>query len=107
MFEINGKVFDIQYVSPTHEKLMKWDGTYALGCTDARDMCVYVNKFLKGALLRKVVCHELVHCFCIAYGCVLDVETEEICADFLATYGQEVFEVADEVLSDLMRYRYG
>ena len=32
----------------------------------------------------------------------MDIDTEEIVADFLATYGREVFEIADRLLIELM-----
>ena len=33
---------------------------------------------------------------------IMDIDTEEIVADFLATYGREVFEIADRLLIELM-----
>jgi hypothetical protein len=33
----------------------------------------------------------------------MDIQTEEIVADFLATYGREVFAVADEIIKNYMR----
>ena len=32
----------------------------------------------------------------------MDIDTEEIVADFLTTYGREVFEIADRLLIELM-----
>jgi hypothetical protein len=32
----------------------------------------------------------------------MDIQTEEIVADFLATYGREVFALADELISGLV-----
>lgn len=107
MFYVNGIAFDLNYEKPNSRKLMRSNGTYALGCTDLNIHKVYINNKLKGKMFDKVLCHELVHCFCLAYNYILDVQTEEICADFLSTYGREVFNVADDILSRMVGVKYG
>ena len=52
--------------------------------------------------LDRVLCHELCHAFCLSYNVYMDIDTEEIVADFLTTYGREVFEIADRLLIELM-----
>lgn len=42
------------------------------------------------------------HAFCLSYNLTMDIQTEEIVADFLATYGREVFALADELISGYM-----
>ena len=49
-------------------------------------------------MLTKVLTHEICHAFCFSYGILLDMDTEEIIADFLATYGRDVIELADDIL---------
>ena len=74
-----------------------------LGATDNNLKTVFLNNRLKGRMLEKVLCHEIVHTFCFSYGCTFDIQTEEIIADFLATYGREVFDVADNILQRFAR----
>ena len=57
---------------------------------------------LRGRFLDRVLCHELCHAFCLSYNVYMDIDTEEIAADFLTTYGREVFEIADRLLIELM-----
>lgn len=97
-FTINGIEWTLQFVPGTDEKLMRSDGVLTLGVTDANLRTIFISDRLTGNLLYKVICHELCHCFCFSYGIYIDLRTEELIADFLATYGCEVFAIADEIL---------
>ena len=95
---INYKVWHIRFENGTSTELMRSDGTFALGVCDD-DLCtIFLCDNLPDHLNESVLCHELCHAFCFSYGLDLDIATEEIVADFLATYGRDVFDVADEVL---------
>jgi len=98
MININGREWEIVYVNPDDERLINADGIYTLGVTIGYDNAVYINNQLTGPLLDKVLSHELCHVFCFSYHIWLDMQTEELIADFLATYGREIFDVADQVL---------
>ena len=98
-FVINGINWSLVFVNGSNEALRRSDGVYTLGTTDLRTKTVYISSVLTGRLLYKVICHELCHCFCFSYGIYLDLRTEELIADFLATYGQEVFAIADDIFS--------
>lgn len=104
MFYVNGMGFELHTVEPYSPHLMRSDGSYTLGCTDGDVGVVWLSESLHGAMLDKVLCHELVHCFCIAYNVYMTLETEEICADFVATYGRDVFSVADDIIERYMTY---
>lgn len=97
-FFINGDKWNIEYVKPNSPMLRRSNGTITIGVTDNNTKTVYINNRLNDGLLEKVITHEIVHCFCFSYGIYLDIDTEELIADFIATYGREVFEIADEVL---------
>lgn len=79
--------------------LMRSDGTYTFGMTDRNTRNIYILNMIHGNFYDRVLCHELCHAFCLSYNLTMDIQTEEIVADFLATYGREVFAVADELIS--------
>lgn len=98
MFTVNNVFWEIYYVEPNSKYLMRSDGSYTLGATDNNVKAVFIANNLTQKMFEKVLCHEIVHTFCFSYDIGFDIETEELIADFLATYGRDVFEVADSVL---------
>ena len=102
-FVVNGIEWNLSLVEPYNDMLRRSDNSITLGATDNNLKTVFLNNRLKGRMLDKVLCHEIVHTFCFSYGCTFDIHTEEIIADFLATYGREVFDVADNILQRFMR----
>lgn len=82
--------------------LMRSDGTYTFGMTDRSTRCIYISRRIHGSLYDRVMCHELCHAFCLSYNIYMPIGTEEIVADFLATYGREVFALADELIRGYM-----
>lgn len=103
MFIVNGIEWNLSLAEPYSNMLRRSDGTITLGVTDNNLKTVFLNNRLKGSMFEKVLCHEIVHTFCFSYGCLFDIQTEEIIADFLATYGREVFDVADSILHRFVR----
>lgn len=102
MFKINNKTWEIVKISRQNPMLMRSDGSRTVGMTDRNTQTIYIANDLRGGFLDKVLCHELCHAFCLSYNIYMDIETEEIVADFLATYGREVFEIADRLLIEIM-----
>ena len=103
MFVVNGIEWKLSLAEPCNDMLRRSDNSITLGATDNNLKTVFLNNRLKGRMLEKVLCHEIVHTFCFSYGCTFDIQTEEIIADFLATYGREVFDVADNILQRFAR----
>ena len=103
MFVVNGIEWNLSLVEPCNDMLRRSDNSITLGATDNNLKTVFLNNRLKGRMLEKVLCHEIVHTFCFSYGCTFGIQTEEIIADFLATYGREVFDVADNILQRFAR----
>ena len=66
MFEINGIHWDIAWVNPNSDNLRRSDGSITVGMTDWIDRCVYMSDRLRGGFMRKVLAHELCHCFCFS-----------------------------------------
>ena len=103
MFAVNGIEWNLSLVEPYNDMLRRSDNSITLGVTDNNLKTVFLNNRLRGRMLDKVLFHEIVHTFCFSYGCTFDIQTEEIIADFLSTYGREVFDVADNILQRFVR----
>lgn len=102
-FFVNENRWNLVFVRPSDENLQRSDGTYTLGVTDNTVKTVFVSDAIDGDLLTKVITHEVTHIFCFEYDLHFDINTEEILADFVATYGREVIETADRLLFEKFR----
>lgn len=98
VISINDRIWRIVFTRSDSPYLARSDGGYTIGCTDDKMQSIFISEALHGELFEKVLCHELVHCFSFSYHLNIPLETEEIIADFLATYGRDVFAVADSVM---------
>lgn len=103
MFTINGIVWNLRLVEPHSTMLMRSDNTYTFGMTDRNTQCIYISNRINGSFFDRVLCHELCHAFAFSYNIFMDIQTEEIVADFLATYGREVFALADEIIRKFVK----
>ena len=101
MFEINGEAWRILLVSPFHPALQRSDGSYALGMCYDNNKTIYMNIELLDAPLqfKKVLCHEITHSAMFSYNVDLDYEQEELLADLLATYGEEIIDITNVIFS--------
>lgn len=102
MFRVNNLEWNISLVEPHSPMLRRSDNTITLGVTDNNDRTVYMNNRLSYDIFDKVLCHELCHVFSFAYNLHIPIETEEMIADFLSTYGRDVIAVADNILKDIL-----
>jgi len=94
-FELNSIQWQIVWVDNKSLLLSRTDGSMSVGVTDMNTHCIYLAKSLYGAFLRKVIIHELCHCVCMSYNIYMPIEQEEMLCDFVATYGDQVFEIVD------------
>ena len=77
--------------------------------TDPSTLCVYLSTSLNGDFLRTVLIHELGHVVMFSYDLLPAIhsfvkpnrwiEAEEWVCNFIADYGDEVFDVANHILS--------
>lgn len=102
---INGIQWQIVPVKVGSEKLMRSDGTFTVGMTDNNTKCVYMSDELQGKFYERVLCHELVHCASFSYNCDIDIDTEEIIADFMSLFGQEICKNVDEICKKVLKTR--
>ena len=79
------------------------NGSYTLGMCDRNNKTIYLAENLEGSMLRKVLCHELVHAAMFSYNVYLSLEQEEIIADIIATYGDEIINITNKVFKKLQQ----
>lgn len=101
MFVINGEYWQIILVPANHPTLIRSDGSATIGCCDDIDKTIYIYEFLDREMFKKVLCHELVHAAMFSYGVLMDIYFEEIVADLIATYGQEIIDITNQTFCDI------
>lgn len=106
-FELNGIQWKIVCVDNKNPLLSRTDGSMSVGVTDMNTHCIYLAKSLHGAFLRKVLTHELCHCVCMSYDIYMPIEQEEMLCDFVATYGDQVFDIVDILTGYMGDKMYG
>lgn len=102
MFTINGTAWRIVFLPQSDDIFRRSDGSRTVGVSDNTVKTVFLSDLLNGDFLRKVLCHEIVHCFCFSYDLEIPIETEEIIADFVATYGNDIIRLTSEIMNDMI-----
>lgn len=97
MFQINNEQWQILIVPWYHEGLKRNDGTYAIGVCDDNLKTIYICEDLNPQLMKKVLSHEITHAAMFSYNVELSIEQEELLADLIATYGQEIICIANKI----------
>jgi hypothetical protein len=62
---------------------------------------IFVATGLSTTLLKKVLCHEIVHAAMFSYNVELTLEQEELIADLIATYGEEIIEITNQMFKKI------
>ena len=93
MFKINGEIWKIYYVFPNDWSLRRSDGTFAFGVCDDPAKAIYLANNLNPALSKQVLCHEITHSAMFSYNINLSIEQEELFADLMATFGEEIIDI--------------
>ena len=97
MFIINGIEWNVVFSRPNSAQLARSDGSLTVGMTDWKQRTIFLSDALYGTFLRKVFIHEVCHAACFSYDIQMDIEQEEFLCDFVATYGDEIFQIVDAV----------
>lgn len=103
MFVINGIEWDMVFVNPNSDKLRRSDGSITHAVTDWNDRAVYVSTLPSGAFLRKIICHELCHCFCFSFDIHMPIEQEEYLADWISRFGEDLIYLLDDLMRSVLR----
>ena len=102
-FIVNNQEWKLLFVKPNSKNLMRSDGSITLGMTDNNVKTVFVNNRLNDYMTDKVICHELTHVFAFEFDYYMDIETEEIVADFMSLYGRNIILLLDDLIKVLRR----
>lgn len=71
------------------------NGNYAIGVCDDPLKVIAINCELSREYMKKVLCHELTHAAMFSYNVDLSHEQEELVADLISTYGQEIIKITN------------
>ena len=106
MFLINGEQWRVLLVQPNDITLRMPNGNYAIGACNDSTKTIYINNTLYGRRFEKVLCHELVHAAMFAYDVTIGHDEEELIADVIATFGEEIIDMTDILFDKIRRGRY-
>lgn len=102
-FFMNGIEWNVYKVPANSYELTRSDGSVTVGMCDGEKCAIFLCKNLSGDFLRRVFIHEVCHSAVFSYGLDLDIEQEEFLCDFVATYGDEIFDVVDNMFAVLKK----
>lgn len=107
-FVVNGDVWTVARVFPTDPRLTDRTGHRCLATTDPSSMRVNLSSRLTGDMLDRVLVHEIGHCVIWSYDLFGElhrmvrpehwIAAEEWVCNFVADYGDLIFECARKVL---------
>ncbi len=92
---INGVRWRVRLVSPAHPLLLTPWKTHALGVCDKVTQTICVDETLSPQLLKEVLCHEIVHASMFSYMIDLSYSEEELVAELMSQYGEEILETTN------------
>ena len=101
MFLINNIYWKLAFVPADFPLLQRITGDYAIGACDNLTRTIYICETLQGKLLKKVLCHQITHAAMFSYNVDLSVEQEEIIADLISTYGEEIIYITNKIFIKL------
>ena len=101
MFNINGIDWGIKLVSPNHPKIRRSNGTTTLGSCDNTTKLIYISENVPNNKLKKVLCHEITHASMFSYNIDLTIDQEELIADLIASYGEEIIEITNRIFNKI------
>lgn len=101
MFTINNENWLIKFIPPTDRIFRVKDGSYTVGACDDIMKTIYLANNLTGDFLYKVLCHEIVHAAMFSYNVDLTHEQEELLANIIATYGEEIIKITNDMFKRL------
>ena len=97
MLEINNEEWRVVFVSWNHPMMFRSDGSLTIGACNDESKTIYVSEEIidDPYLTKKVLCHEITHAAMFSYNITLSWEQEELLADLIATYGQEIIHITN------------
>ena len=102
-FIVNNHKWDLVFVNPNSKYLKRSDGTITIGMTDNNTKTVYINNRLSDYMFDKCLAHELCHVYAFSFDYFMDIETEEIVADFFSLFGRSMVYMLDDLVGILKK----
>lgn len=103
MFKINNQDWKIKVVSANHPILQRSNGTTTIGACVSDDNTIYICENLTPNQMKKVLCHEITHAAMFSYDVNLSLQQEELLADLIATYGQEIIYITNKIFNRIKK----
>lgn len=100
-FIINGIVWRVKIVPPTFPALLMNYDRFTLGCCDNATKTIYIADGLSESKFYKVLGHEVTHAAMFSYQVLLTEDQEELLADIISTYGNEIVMVTNKVFKKI------
>lgn len=101
MFLINNVYWKLAFVPANFPLLQRMNGDYTIGACDNLTRTIYICETLQGNLLKKVLCHQITHAAMFSYNVDLSIQQEELIADLLSTYGEEIIYITNKIFTKL------
>lgn len=90
---------------PPYHPILYRNGNPAIGCCDDITKTIYISNILSQSLMKKVLCHEIVHAAMYSYDVEISDYVEEIVADLIATYGNEIMNLTHVTYDKMLGYK--
>lgn len=101
MFAINGIYWKLAFVPANFPLLQRSNGQFTIGACDNLTRTIYINQNLRNGLLKKVLCHQITHAAMFSYNVDLTIQQEEIIADLISTYGDQIVFITNKIFTKL------
>ena len=98
---ITGVRWVTRLVSPAHPMLLTPWKTHALGVCDKVTQTICIDETLSPQELKEVLCHEIVHAFMYSYMIDLSYSEEELVAELMSQYGEEILETTNIIYNGI------
>ena len=98
---INGVRWVVRLVSPAHPMLLTPHQTHALGVCDKTTQTICIDETLSPQKIKEVLCHEIVHAFMFSYMVDLTYDEEELVAELMTEYGEDILKKTNAVYNGI------
>ena len=106
MFTINDEQWKVGVVYPNDIGLLMPKGDFALGVCDDHAKTIYISNELHGEDFERALSHELVHAAMFAYNIELGYNEEELLAEIVSIFGEEIVDLTNIIFERIRRGRY-
>ena len=102
-FTVNNQEWELVLVNPSSKELVRSNNTVTIGMTDNNQKKVFINNRLNAYMFDKCLAHELCHVYAFSFDYFMDIETEEIVADFFSLFGRSMVYMLDDLVGILKK----